>query len=206
MEIDSLRSDVMTRETASRFCHTCGVYDECIYLGTRAGFRTADLTEIGIAALLHDIAKDLPADEQILLCGEAGTEYTELPTLHQDIGGYYAEKLYGTQTVTPRVRRAIECHTTGRDDMTVFDMVLFVADFTEAGRKYDTCKEMREYLHAECGKISATDTKAVEKLITSVTLKILSETIAHLTDKGAVIDLRTVSAYNSLTARENKER
>ncbi|MBQ0125363.1 MAG: hypothetical protein KBS59_03460, partial [Clostridiales bacterium] len=93
---------------------------------------------------------------------------------------------------------AVSKHTTGSPDMSVCDMILYIADYTEPGRKYPECVSMREYVHAECEKINKNDDDACVKFLESVVVKISGDTVAHLKSTGRAIDERTYETYVSM--------
>jgi HD superfamily phosphohydrolase YqeK len=78
------------------------------------------------------------------------------------------------------------------------EKMLFVADFTEAGRKYRSCLEMREYLHGECEKINKNDRGARLAVLDEVTRRIVGYTVTYLTERRKPIDPSMIRAWNSM--------
>jgi predicted HD superfamily hydrolase involved in NAD metabolism len=92
-----------------------------------------------LAGLIHDCAKCMPlqtlqriAKEHRLLLDKETLANENL--LHGPVGAVLAETEYGVHN--PNVLSAIRCHTTGRVGMLPADMVLFLADKIEPGRRY----------------------------------------------------------------------
>ena len=90
------------------------------------------------AALLHDCAKCLPLGQMQAICTE--NHLTEDPDIlksgalmHSIAGAWLAEHEYGLKD--PDMLRAIRVHTTGCEEMTPLDMVVFLADKIEPTRK-----------------------------------------------------------------------
>jgi HD superfamily phosphohydrolase YqeK len=102
--------------------------------------------------------------------------------------------------VTDAVWSAISCHTTGKATMSDTDKILFISDFTEAGRKYRSCQDMREYLHQECEKINRNDKTALSHLLNDITKRIIGFTITYLTDKNKKIDVGMILAWNAMVS------
>ncbi len=187
-------------EEPQRIEHTLGVYRECLWMSKIFGLSEEDAYTICAAALLHDIAKTLPLEKALLLAEKQGkTLKTDVPTvIHQYTGAMLALEKFGYDIVNDEMLSAIECHTTGKAGMTMLDKMLFVADFTEAGRKYRSCIEFREYLHSGCEKINKNDKNARLRVLDEVTRRIVGYTITYLTEKGKKIDLSMIEAWNSM--------
>ncbi|MCD8120234.1 MAG: bis(5'-nucleosyl)-tetraphosphatase (symmetrical) YqeK [Lachnospiraceae bacterium] len=144
MTIEEIRKDLKKRLSPGRYQHTIGVYYTAICLAMRY---QASLEQAGLAGLLHDCAK-YGSDEAILRrCEKHDIPLTEedrviLPPLHAKLGAYYAKNRYAVDD--PDVLNAIEFHTTGRENMSLLEKIIFVADYIEPGRnKADHLKELR---------------------------------------------------------------
>ncbi|MBQ0126305.1 MAG: bis(5'-nucleosyl)-tetraphosphatase (symmetrical) YqeK, partial [Clostridiales bacterium] len=134
--IDFLKEDIKKYESPKRAEHTLGVLSECEYFADKLGLDADERYDVCVAALLHDIAKDIPQKKKIKFCESENIPYSESAVHHQDMGGTLARKLYGSEIVSDAVFSAVSKHTTGSPDMSVCDMILYIADYTEPGRKY----------------------------------------------------------------------
>ena len=144
----TLRGEIQTLLSHARYLHTLGVERAALEIGKHC--LSDKLSDLSAAALLHDIAKEIPVDAQLKLMHESGIAFTE-----ED---YRSESLYhafcAPQIVkekfpsfaTEAILSAVFLHTSGGENMTLFDEIIFLADFVEDGRKYDSCKEIREEL------------------------------------------------------------
>ena len=200
MRLQYIRNSLVRYEEPQRLEHTLGVYRECLWMSKVFGLSEEDSYSICAAALFHDIAKTLPLEKALLLAEKQGkTLKTDIPTvIHQYTGAMLALEDFGRDIVNDDILSAIECHTTGKEGMTPLDKMLFVADFTEAGRKYRSCLEFREYLHDGCEKINKNDKNARYRLLDDVTKRIVGYTITYLTEKGKKIDPSMIEAWNSM--------
>ena len=200
MRLQYIRNSLVRYEEPQRLEHTLGVYRECLWMSKVFGLSEEDSYSVCAAALLHDIAKTLPLEKALLLAEKQGkTLKTDIPTvIHQYTGAMLALEDFGRDIVNDDILSAIECHTTGKAGMTPLDKMLFVADFTEAGRKYRSCLEFREYLHDGCEKINKNDKNARYQLLDDVTKRIVGYTITYLTEKGKKIDPAMIEAWNSM--------
>jgi predicted HD superfamily hydrolase involved in NAD metabolism len=92
-----------------------------------------------LAGMLHDLAR-LYSAERLLREARArgfaiGAREREHPVLlHARVGAALARELFGVQDRD--VLSAIEKHTTGADDMTPLDCVVYLADSLEPNRKF----------------------------------------------------------------------
>ena len=130
-----LRKKIKKAQTSNRYEHTLGVEYTAAALAMRYG---ADMEKALLAGLLHDCAKCLSNDELLEFCEKhhipVTTPERKSPfLLHGKVGGYLAEKKYKVED--PDVIGAIECHTTGKPDMTLLEKIVFIADYIEPGRK-----------------------------------------------------------------------
>ena len=201
--IAEIRKRLPLYEDEQRLRHTFGVYDECVWMAQTFGLPEEEAVTLCTAALLHDITKSKTDEEQLALCEKYGIPLPQdrssvLPTLHQTTGASFARELFGEEIVTDKVMSAISCHTTGKAGMSALDKMLFTADFTEPGRKYRSCAEMREYVHGECEKINKNDKAALYRLLDDTTKRIIGFTVTYLIEKGRKIDAEMISAWNDL--------
>ena len=84
--------------------------------------------------------------------------------------------------------------------MSMTDKMLFVADFTEAGRKYRSCRDIREYLHSECEKINKNEKTALSRLLNDTVKRIIGFTVTYLVEKGKQIDPDMILAWNAMVS------
>ncbi|MBQ7332775.1 MAG: bis(5'-nucleosyl)-tetraphosphatase (symmetrical) YqeK [Clostridia bacterium] len=131
-----------------RFNHTLGVEKCAKWLGT---VLLPDLTEeLSAAALLHDIAKEIPKEEQLSLMKSLDFCFTEedfaTPLAFHSFAGAALIKRDFPEYATENILSAVFYHTLGSPDMSLFDRIIFISDFIEENRTYPTCRETREFL------------------------------------------------------------
>lgn len=187
-------------EDAKRMEHTMGVYRECDWFAKLFGLSDEDRFSVCAAGLLHDITKRMTDTESVKYCEERGFYLPlDVPSVfHQYTGAPFAREVFGSDIVNDDVYSAILCHTTGKANMSLIDKMLFVADFTEAGRKYRSCAETREYLHKESEKINKNDKTAMNRLLDDTVKHIIGFTMTYLIEKGRKMDAEMTLAWNSL--------
>jgi predicted HD superfamily hydrolase involved in NAD metabolism len=100
-----------------------------------------------VAGLLHDCARDLPEQKARRLlnayqgkhCPRATRENPKL--WHMPLGIVIAKKDFGIQD--SMILRAIGIHSVGAAHMTLLDTLLYIADYSEPGRKHASAKRIR---------------------------------------------------------------
>jgi len=115
------------RMSAYRFAHTVGVWREAARMAERFGL---DGGKARVAALLHDIAKELPEGE--LRRGGYYPPAMVTALLHAPVGAVIAREEFGVKD--PDILEAIALHTTGDAGCCDLAKLLFAADRAEAGR------------------------------------------------------------------------
>ncbi len=200
-KLEAIRAILPQYEEPRRLEHTMNVYRESLWFAKKFKLSEEDTYTVAASSLLHDITKNLPLADALAICEKYGiTPPDALTVIHQCTGAPFARELLGEQIVTDAVWSAISCHTTGKATMSDTDKILFISDFTEAGRKYRSCQDMREYLHQECEKINRNDKTALSHLLNDITKRIIGFTITYLTDKNKKIDVGMILAWNAMVS------
>lgn len=127
-------------EKAERVAHSIRVAEMAAAMADKLKISEAKAIQ---AALFHDCAKNLSLDDPILSGFRFKREWGEVPppVLHQFTGAYLAEKL-GVQD--EEVLSAIRYHTSGREDMSKLEKLIFLADMLEEGRTFDGVEALRK--------------------------------------------------------------
>lgn len=94
-----------------------------------------------IAAALHDCAKNLSADDE-LLKGFTPPDGVPESVMHQYSGAYVAEKYFGISDKD--ILNAVRYHTSGRKNMSALEKLIYLSDMLEEGRTYDGVEYLRE--------------------------------------------------------------
>lgn len=94
----------------------------------------ANVGDAVIACILHDVAKSVDPNEYK---GKVDVSGFPPPCVHAPIGAYIAKREFG---VSEEIEHAIYAHSTGDGDMSLLDEIVYLADKTECGRKYDSFK------------------------------------------------------------------
>ena len=179
------------RLTEKRYIHSLNVADSAVMLAEIYG---ADKEKAYTAGLIHDSCKDTPAGLQLsyLLENKVPLTDIELNTAklyHAICGAVFAEKTLGISDED--MLNAIRYHTTGRENMSLLEKIIFIADFISAERDYNGVEIMRE--------------KAVRSLDEAI-VEGLSFTIKDLIDAERVVHPDTLGAYNDALFKIQQEK
>ncbi len=125
----------MERQKPQRYRHSLSVARTAEQMALAYG---VDPLDARLAGILHDWDKVLSPDEQIALARRLGVDLGVEPQLVQPLlHGLTAARHLPARypELGAPVWQAIERHTVGHADMTDLDMVIFVADGIEPGRR-----------------------------------------------------------------------
>ena len=165
-----------------RWAHTVRVAFLCAKNAARAGL--TEKQAITMAAL-HDCAKNLPPDSPYLYDFEAPADVPE-PVMHQYSSAYVAKRFFKVEDEV--ILSAIACHTTGKENMSAADALLFLSDMLEEGRRFEGVDELR---------------KIFKRDLNECLYAALEHQIKYLQSTGEAIDGNTQRAYNFLKGKHN---
>ncbi|MFA5561347.1 MAG: bis(5'-nucleosyl)-tetraphosphatase (symmetrical) YqeK [Eubacteriales bacterium] len=192
-----LREDMEAALDRERFTHTLGVEAEILWLGNH--FPGTDPDRLRVAALLHDLTRPQSASEQRRLC-----RHLQIPLTPADLASpavlhaKTAAKLSARQyplLVDDEIAGAIAKHTTGDPEMSLFDQLLFIADYTEPGREHPACRQVRAYLHQALPGAQAHEREAI---LTQAVADALCHTRDYLLSQGLPIAPQSIAAIEAL--------
>ena len=141
-ELGWLREQAVKLLDPRRVPHVLGVEQEAVRLAERWG---AEVYDAAAAGILHDITKKCNDKEQLQLCEKYGTMIDnlerEIPKLlHAKTGADLAWHEFG---VSPAIREAIRWHTTGRENMSLLEKIIYLADYIEPNRDFEGLDRLR---------------------------------------------------------------
>ena len=173
-----------------RMNHSVGTAECARDLASKYGI---DPQKAYVAGLLHDCAKCFSNDkllgiiEQYLNIEE--DEKMSPKTWHAPVSAYVAEhELHVTDS---EIISAIRWHTVGKENMTTFEKIIFIADKVETRTRYKSYSEnIRKLLKEENG-------------LDKAMLACYKETIKSLVDRNLLISPITVYIYNNLQKKLN---
>lgn len=194
--LDNIREIVKGYVCEKRFSHTLGVEKEAYRLGMI--FMPEKLEKLQLAGLLHDITKDFKTEKQLELCKEYGilVELENLvpKLLHSKTGCQFARSTFGSEIVDDEIYNGILYHTTGRKNMTLFEAIIYLADYIEETRTFEDCVKLREYFYNNIKNADNYSDKI--EVLRKTMIYSFNLTIKNLIDEGKRIDKDTINARN----------
>lgn len=180
---------IKARLSDYRYHHSMCVADRARQLAREHGL---DEDKAYLAGILHDIMKEESLESQREIIESRG--YTMTPVelaspnvYHQMSGAQYVQDVLGIHDQD--IIDGIRYHTTGRANMTEFEMLVYLADFTSADRDYPDVDTMRQ----------KTDASFWDGMLYS-----LRYTISKLAQQEKQIHPDTLHCYNWVLEEINK--
>lgn len=204
--LDTLRESVSTRMSPKRFRHTAEVEKMAARLGEI--YAPDKINELRAAALLHDITKEYSPDYQLKICAERDipldADAVFAPkTLHARTAAALIPEEYG-EFATDEIISCVRWHTTGRENMTLTEKLIYLADYIDMSRTFEDCVKLREIFFDAKPETLDERAKAIHlrrTLITSYDM-----TIEGLLYDGLPVSRDTIEARNQLVREELAER
>lgn len=173
-----------------RYEHSLRVMEASIELAKRYN---SSVEKAAVAGLLHDCGKLQGETNLLKVSTDFGIILDSMTKnnnelIHSVLGSVIAEKEYGIKD--EEVLNAIRYHTTGRENMSLLEKIIYVADMIEPGRKFEGVDRLREL--------------ALEDLDKALIFSI-DNTLKFVIEKNKLIHLDSVKARNQLLIQKNTE-
>lgn len=175
-----------TRLTPQRLYHSICVAEQAKHLAEKFN---GDAEKAYTAGLIHDIMRYEPPEKMIELIEGDGQILTDgekaiTVTLHAIAGEIYLRKKLNV--TDSEILSAVRWHTTGKENMSLLEKIIYVADLTSEDREYPDILEVRAL---------------AEESLDKTLLRGLSFTIEDNAKKCRPIHEDTLKAYNYLVER-----
>lgn len=175
-----------TRLTPERLYHSICVAEQAKHLAEIFG---GDCEKAYTAGLIHDIMRYEPVENMLKIIEADGQTLTEVEksitvTLHAVAGEVFLRKNLGV--TDSEILSAVRWHTTGKEDMSLLDKIIYVADLTSEDRNYPDISEVRAMAEEDLDKTC---------------LRGLAFTIEDNAKKCRQIHIDTIKAYNYFIER-----
>ena len=188
--IEGYKKLLRERLSDRKYRHTLSVGDEAVKL---AKIYKADPDKAYMAGLLHDITKEEPYEKQLELCARFAISLDQYDRrvpkiLHAMTGAGFARVVLGVRDED--VLSAIYYHTTGRENMTLLEKIIYLADYVEPLRDFEGVDRVREWVYDDLDK---------------ALLIALTATTEEVIERGSIVSLNTIKARNFLICRSMEE-
>ncbi|MDD3364568.1 MAG: bis(5'-nucleosyl)-tetraphosphatase (symmetrical) YqeK [Syntrophomonas sp.] len=178
------------RLSERRFQHSLNVAQLAAELAVSFG---VDSEKAFLVGILHDYAKDLTADELLLIGEDNGLIDNEVERhapdlLHAPVGALLLEKELGIKD--SEILEAVRAHTLGSVNMSILDKIIFLADMIEPDRNaYPDLERLRQL--SRCN-------------LDQAMLLGLDSTIRYCLDRQMILHPRTVTVRNTFLQKVAK--
>lgn len=179
---------VKERLSEKRFYHSECVVERCIEYAEIYG---VDVEKAKIAGIAHDVAKEIPKEDQIKVAESYGIELDEIeknqiPLIHSKLGAEIARKEFGC---TDDICEAIKWHTTGKENMSILEKIVYMADATGKDRTWGNTEELHNMAREDLDKAM---------------LELMKECIIDVIGRGLLAHPKSIEAYNYVLLNKMK--
>lgn len=189
MTFEAMQKKVATYLDEKRNAHVLRVVDMAEKLAERHGISVERAKQ---AALLHDVAKNMPKEELRQAIEQSGRDLEVLNFHHElwhaKVGAMIAKDEFNIEEEC--ILDAIRYHTTGRAQMTSLEMVIYLADLVEEGRNFPTVEQLRQV--------------AFDEVLEDAMAIAIRHSIQFLASKSVAIYPDSFECYNEHMLRKGK--
>lgn len=189
--IEDIKKELLNSIGEKRYEHSIRVMNEAKKL---AKVYNIDENKATLAALLHDCGR---FKEKLNILKKAedfgiileSTYADDTNLLHAYIGAKIAEQTYCIKDKD--ILNAIRYHTTGRENMSTLEKVVYMADYIEPGRNFEKIESIRDLSYKDLDK-------ALKEAI--------DNTIVYIINCNQIIHEDTIKARNFLILNLEKQK
>ena len=192
-----LVADVQNEMGEHRFQHTLAVAEETLRLSEIFDLTKNDRERLFVAALLHDYTKAYGYDKQIAIAKRYGIvlsqdDLNSPPVLHSRTAAVLCQSTFPND-VDSEILEAIRCHTVGKKEMSLFDKLLFLADYIEETRTHPICQETRQAFY----QVLASGQNK-EAVLNHTLRQVLQNTIEYVAKQNGAVHSDSLSMLKNL--------
>ena len=199
--IHALRAQIQMRLGEYRAMHVLSTEEEAARLAEV--YLPDKIEKVRICALLHDITKEYDVKRQLQIFDEFGIICDDImlaspKTLHAKTAAILIPSEF-PEFADAEVISAVCKHTTGSADMSVMDMLIYLADYIEPTRTFADCKALRAYFWdglANCATVREKELHLYRTMVRSFDF-----TIRSLIEERGVIAPDTIAARNAFVQK-----
>lgn len=177
---EQIKKELKRKLGQKRYAHTIGVAECAEKLAEKYG---ANPEKAYTAGLLHDIVKEDTVEQMLLLCENTDIDAEMCETralLHGPAGAEYAKKHFD---IDEDVYNACFYHTVGRENMSVLEKIVYLADVIEPNRTQPGVEALRT--------LAETD-------LNQAVLQAMNNTIGYLEENHMKVHKNSLNARNFL--------
>ena len=143
LDLNSITEYLGKTISSKRYTHSINVSKTAKKLAEFYGY---DAFKAEIAGLVHDCARDLEKPLQLKCLKEEGIEADELTLnieelLHGPAAVHICRKVFAIED--EEILSAVRYHTTGKENMSLLEKIIYLSDFIEPSRSFPGVEELR---------------------------------------------------------------
>ncbi len=171
-----------------RFMHCINVSQTAAKLAENYG---VNVENARIAGLLHDVCKEMPDNILIEILRKNRFEGVNRvsPKVRHGFAGYFFLK-NDWKISNYDILNGVKYHTVGRKGMSLFEKIIFVADYISPERPWDDIDELTEMAFVDINRVA---------------LKKVSTYIISCIKRHQLVHTYTVDFYNDIIAKGDKK-
>ena len=183
MELEEIKKIVQKTLSEKRFYHSVCVMNMCEDLAKKYKIDLETAKKVG---LVHDIAKEMDDVEKLNYVKKNNIEIDKveennLGLLHAKIGADISKKYF---KFSDEMCKAIQIHTTAKENMTMLAKILYISDWCGEDRTFEEAKNTRK--------------KLLDEGIDIAMLYTFNVIIKDQIEKNKEIHINTINARNYL--------
>ena len=203
IQLKKLRQDVASVLSEKRMKHVLAVEDMALRLGRLYFCDDVTICLLRASALLHDVTKEISDEEQLSHLEKYSVkplpeELDSMPTIHALTAALVIPDRF-PEFADERLISAVRYHTTGREGMSTFEKILFLADYIDDTRTYPSCVDLRNEFFSSKPEEMNEDERI--RHLDRAELKSIDNTLFYLRSKERIIHPLTLKAQADLKAR-----
>lgn len=180
IEYNNLYNEIKETLSEKRFKHSEGVVKRAVEY---AQIFNIDINTVKLVAIAHDIAKELTDEEYEQAIKKYNISLDDIEQksrnlLHSKVGACICKEKFG---FTDDMVNAVRFHTTGRENMSTLEKIIYLADATDPNRIY---LDMDYYVDI------------ISKDLNKGMVEVLKWVIGKLIERDEFIHLDTIKCYN----------
>ncbi len=189
MNFVEAKSKMQKLVTPERYVHCLGVME---FAGELAEIYGLDAEKLRFAGLIHDCAKSLSDAKCLELMSRFGgadeTVMASRGLWHGPAGAEYAKEHFG---IDEEIYDAIFYHTIGKENMSLFTQIIYLADVIEPNRdaEFDWAKDVRAIARRD---------------IDEATLVTLNKTITFVIERNLILHTESIKFRNRILLNRRK--
>lgn len=181
LSIEEIKVYLKENLKESRYNHTLGVSETAKKLAALNGVSEE---KAEIAGLAHDVAKNLHMDVLKKIIDENNIKLSEVEKKNPELWHSIVAPIEARDKLKiddPEILSSLRWHTTGKENMSTLDKILYIADMIEPGRDFPGVDEIRSVTFKDLNKGVFAG---------------LTHSIEYLLSKNLLIDINTLKARN----------